>query len=63
MTAERRVILDAQPLLAIVPLADYETGQLDGLIAQLDLRAFAALAQALTTDERADRPDTLDETA
>ena len=63
MTDERTAILHSEPLLAIVPLADYETGQLDGLIAQLDLRAFAALAQALTTDERAGRPDTLDETA
>ena len=62
MTDERKAILDAQPLLALIPLADCETGQLDGLIAQLDLRAFAALAQALA-DEPADRPDTLDETA
>lgn len=32
------------------------------LIAQLNLRAFAVLAQAMA-DEPADRPDTLDETA
>lgn len=34
----------------------------DALIARLNLRAFAVLAQAMT-DEPADRPDTLDETA
>ena len=48
--------------LALIPLADCETGQLDALIAQLNLRSFAVLAQAMT-DEPADRPDTLDETA
>ena len=58
-----RAILHSEPLLALIPLADCETGQLDALIARLNMRAFGALAQALTTDERAGRPDTLDETA
>ena len=63
MTDERTAILHSEPLLALIPLADCETGQLDALIAQLNLAAFAALAQAMTADEPADRPDTLDETA
>ena len=62
MTDERTAILHSEPLLALIPLADCETGQIDALIEQLNLRAFAVLAQAMT-DEPADRPDTLDETA
>ena len=63
MTDERTAILHSEPLLALIPLADCGTGQLDALIARLNLRAFAVLAQAMTADEPADRPDTLDETA
>lgn len=63
MTDERTAILHSEPLLALIPLADCGTGQLDALIARLNLRAFAVLAQAMMADEPADRPDTLDETA
>ena len=42
--------------------AAWLSAQIDALIAQLNLRSFAVLAQAMT-DEPADRPDTLDETA
>ena len=42
--------------------AAWLSAQIDALIAQLNLRAFAVLAQAMA-DEPADRPDTLDETA
>ena len=42
--------------------AAWLNAQIDALIAQLNLRSFAVLAQAMT-DEPADRPDTLDETA
>lgn len=57
-----RALITAQPLLALIPLADCDVAQLDERVARLNLSAFAALVLN-RADEPAGRPETHDETA
>ena len=57
-----KAILHREPLLDLIPLTERPPEYFAAL--NLNWRAFVALAlAAVETDEPADRPDTLDETA